>query len=255
MPVRITKKEQSNMSTPITNAVMTQDLKLSIRNAEGETLTVESNYSLLVTLSAEASKNFLSITASYADDTPITDVDVSWSSNCEEVASLDPTTGNATSKRIEFKAPGTATIQLMVRSGERGQQSASLTIVVAPGVLMFGPDGKYYHLDASVWQAHPVDEGMVPAPVTEMIRRGSVLFTSAYLLEGPAIEAITCYVINLASMSNHLVSGIAAAGSAIPAKDVHRSHSRDRPQAVAQPRTGASTVMRAQRMPRPVTKR
>lgn len=235
-----------------------QDLKLSIRNVDGELLTVQSNYALLVTLSADPSRNYLSITASYADGTPINDVEVFWSSNCEEVASLDRMTGSSPSKRIALKAPGTATIQLIVRRGERSQQSASITIVVAPGVLMFGPDGRYYHLDGRVWQAHPLDESMVPEPVAEMLRRGSVLFTSAYLLEKPE-EPIrpmaTCYVINLASMSNHLVAGVAAAGSTDTAKEVHPSRSLDRRQAGSRSRTGTPAAMRAKRVPRTVTKR
>jgi hypothetical protein len=252
MPVRITKKDQGKMSQTF------QDLKLSIEDAEGRPRSVKLDFALLVTLSDEPSKNYLSITAHYADGTPITDVEVFWSSNCEEVASLDHATGGSLSKRLTLKAPGTATIQATIQRGERDQQSASLTVVVAPGVLMFGPDGRYYHLDASVWRAHPLDDSKVPAPVTEMIRRGSVLFTSAYLLEQPVepiAPATTCYVINLASMSNYLVAGVAAAGSATPTKEVHRSRSPERRQAGGQPRTSAATAMRARRMPRPVTNR
>lgn len=236
-----------------------QDLKLSIENAEGHPLSVKPDYALLVTLSAEPSKNYISITPRYADGTEITDVDVSWSCNSEEVASLARTITGSTSQRVKLKAPGTATIQVAIRQGERSQQSASLTIVVAPGVLMFGPDGRYYHMDASVWRAHALDEAKVGAPVRDMIQRGSVLFTSAYLLEQPvepiSPAVITCYVINLASMSNYLVAGVATAGSALPAKDVHRSHSLERRQAGSRPRTGAGAAMRAKRLPRPVTNR
>ena len=235
-----------------------QDLTLSIEDAEGRPRSLKPDFALLVTLSAEPSKNYVSITAHYADGTPITDVEVVWSSNCEEVASLDHATGGSPSRRLTLKAPGTATIQTTIRWGERDQQSASLTVVVAPGVLMFGPDGRYYHLDASVWRAHPLDDSKVPAPVTEMIRRGSVLFTSAYLLEQPVepiAPAATCYVINLASMSNYLVAGVASAGSAVAAKQAHRPHGLDRRPAGSQPKSGASKAMRVQRMRRPVTNR
>lgn len=237
---------------------LVQDLRLSIQDADGRPLTTEPDYALLVTFVGDPSKDVLSITPRYADGAEITDADVSWSCNSEEVASLEHATTRSMAQRVHLKAPGTATIQLVIRPGARDQQSAALTIVVAPGVLMFGPDGRYYHLDASVWQAHPLEEAKVAEPVRNMIQRGSVLFTSAYLIEQPGepiAPATTCYVINLASMSNALVAGVASAGSATSVKDVHRSHNLDRRQAERHSSAGAAAAMRAKRMPRPVTKR
>lgn len=188
------------MSDPIT----TQDLKLSIKNAGGD-LHVEPDYALLVTLSTDTSQNVLSITPTHLDGTPI-ETDVSWASNASAVAkqSLSTTTGSA-SNDITLVAAGTATIQVIIGKGTKDQQSASLTIVVAPDVLMFGPDGKYYRMAASVWQASAVDEDQVPTAVQTMIERGGVLFTDTALAGQTSF--VTCYVVNLASMSNYLDNG------------------------------------------------
>jgi hypothetical protein len=193
------------MSEPIT----TQDLTLSIKNTAGVSLTVEPGYALLVTLSTDTSQNVLSITPSHLDGTSI-EMDVSWASNAPAVAkqSLSTTTGS-TSNTIDLVAAGTATIQVIIGEGTKNQQSASLTIVVAPGVLIFGPDGNYYHMEASVWQAAPLAQSQVDnlAPsLTEMIEGGGVLFTS--VAPGGPTTSVTCYVINLASMSNYLVAGL-----------------------------------------------
>jgi hypothetical protein len=186
---------------------MTNDLNLSIENAENKPLTVEGGYALLVTLPADASKRFLSITPRRLDGTPIeADVEVRWSSNAIDVAGQRlPITMGSKSNRIELQTAGTATLQVTVGEGTKAQQSASLTIVVAPGVVMFGPDGRYYHLEASAWQATPLADDKVAEPVRILLERGAVLFTSAALVAPSAF--VTCYVINLASMSNHLVAG------------------------------------------------
>ncbi|HWN71566.1 MAG TPA: hypothetical protein VNM90_28205, partial [Haliangium sp.] len=197
--MRITKRSKTPMSPPLKHAALPRDLRLSVQNADGETLTVPADYALLVTLPADRSKRFITITPSHVDGTPIADVDVSWSSDAEIAAEENKTTKGATPNRIGLFRPGTATVRATIRKDTPNQQSASLTIVIAPDVLVFGPDGRYYRVNADAWQAHPVPEDKVPEPVQEMIQHGSVLFTSAHLVKGTL--GLACYVINLASMS------------------------------------------------------
>jgi hypothetical protein len=211
MPVRITTGAKQHMNQPAKNAATTQDLNLSIENAEGKPLRVNPDFALLVALPADVSKKFLSITPRHGDGTAITDAVVFWSWDSEKVASLERTTKGSRPNRIELKAAGTVTIKVTLRQGEQDQQSAALTIVVAPDVVLFGPDGRYYRMHASAW-TDALDEDTVAVPVKKMIQHGSVLFTSEYLLElagepvGPQ-QVVTCYVINLASMSNYLDKG------------------------------------------------
>lgn len=133
-------------------------------------------------------------------DEPIPDSAL-WQSSREDIAIIN---GTGPAVEITVLRPGVTTIAVSVGNG-REERVASFTLVEAAGLVLYGPDGCYYKVEAESWTRLQVDPDGIDDVTKALLRGGSSLFTNGPLRNPRKDDQqmpITCHVVNLACMCN-----------------------------------------------------